>query len=218
MVFKMILSDNRKELKIVLNTPSDFFKANTFLIKNNFNLNYPSRFINSFYFDNNYIDHKLSIEGITPRKKIRIRAYGNYKNFNINFCNLEKKSTLENSKKKITMKWNEIKLMQSFNNNELLNVKKLILNKILQPTICVSYFRKYFINNFNVRCTLDSKIEFFYFRIVNDKIEKLSQYSFNKKNVLEIKSDKYADNFLEKIDLNWQRFSKYSSGISSISS
>ena len=155
---------------------------------------------------------------IEARKKIRIRAYGNYKNFNINFCNLEKKSTLENSKKKITKKWNEIKLMQSVENNELLNVKKLILNKILQPTICVSYFRKYFINNFNVRCTLDSKIEFFYFRIVNDKIEKLSQYSFNKKNVLEIKSDKYADKFLEKIDLNWQRFSKYSSGISSISS
>ena len=28
------------------------------------------------------------------------------------------------------MKWNEIKLMQSVENNELLNVKKLILNKI----------------------------------------------------------------------------------------
>ena len=47
--------------------------------------------INSFYFDNNFIDHKLSIEGLTPRKKIRLRIYGNSKSFLIKNCNLEKK-------------------------------------------------------------------------------------------------------------------------------
>ena len=64
----MILSDNERT-KNSSKYSTDFLKQ-TLFIKNNFNLNYPSRFINSFYFDNNYIDHKLSIEGITPRKKL----------------------------------------------------------------------------------------------------------------------------------------------------
>ena len=44
---------------------------------------YPTRIINSVYFDNyNYSMYNESIEGVTPRKKIRLRSYDNNFAFN----------------------------------------------------------------------------------------------------------------------------------------
>ena len=50
---------------------------------------YPSRQINSIYFDtNNFKDFKNNFEGTVPRKKVRIRFYGN--NYDIkNFFKLK---------------------------------------------------------------------------------------------------------------------------------
>ena len=62
---------------------------------------YPTRLIKSVYFDNqNFSAYRESIEGVVPRKKIRIR---NYPNTSINF-NLEIKINSINGKFKTTKK------------------------------------------------------------------------------------------------------------------
>ena len=44
---------------------------------------YETRQINSIYFDNSkYTIYDDSVEGISPRKKIRVRFYGNFKDNN----------------------------------------------------------------------------------------------------------------------------------------
>ena len=66
----------RSEIKIIWND-FNIFNARNFIISSNAINLYPNRKINSVYFDNiqkqMYFD---SVEGIIPRKKIRIRYYG----------------------------------------------------------------------------------------------------------------------------------------------
>ena len=60
----MMESETRKELKILLENSSEKIKVFNFLTKYGFFIHHPSRFINSFYFDNNFIDHKLRFLGM----------------------------------------------------------------------------------------------------------------------------------------------------------
>ena len=54
----------------------NFFEFKKYLFKNNLKQLYRPRKINSLYFDNYYLGmYHDSIEGITPKKKIRIRNY-----------------------------------------------------------------------------------------------------------------------------------------------
>ena len=69
----------RIEEKLMISKSSllDFKK---FIFAKNAKLLYPKRIINSLYFDNeNYQMYDDSIEGLVPRKKIRIRHYPNEK-------------------------------------------------------------------------------------------------------------------------------------------
>ena len=59
------------------------FQLRNWIIKNKGTILHPSRIINSVYFDNkDYSMYNQSMEGVLPRKKIRLRTYG--KNFDIN--------------------------------------------------------------------------------------------------------------------------------------
>ena len=61
------------------------------LIDNNFNILYPERVVSSIYFDNDSMEsYRDTKEANTPRKKIRIRSYGNDA-----FKDLSKKIKLE---------------------------------------------------------------------------------------------------------------------------
>ena len=213
----MTQNESRQELKLVLRNSIDLIKINSFLIQNGFNIKYPSRTINSFYFDNDFMDHNLSMEGITPRKKIRIRNYGNSKVFNLIDCNLEKKITLANGKLKITKKWKDLNGSNNYKNIEMSAYKGQILKKTLTPTIGITYFRNYYVNQVGVRCTLDKNIRYNFFKLIHDKIKITNTGNMDKRQIFEIKSKNDANLLLEKIDLNWQRFSKYSSGISRLS-
>ncbi len=210
-------SENRQELKIVIRNRTDFLKISNFIVQNNFNIHHPSRLINSFYFDNDFKDHEHSIEGITPRKKIRIRAYGYSKNFKLDACNLEKKITFSNGKFKIIKKWNKLKKNDSLMNVKMLTHKNQILKKILIPTICVTYLRDYYVNLKGVRCTIDKDIKYSFFKMYEDNIEIKNIINIERRKVFEIKNKKNTELLLEKIDLHWQRFSKYSNGISRLS-
>ena len=65
----------RTENKFILPINKNFEFKN-WLIKNKYSTLYKKRSINSIYFDTkNFMIYKDSIEGTTPRKKIRIRTY-----------------------------------------------------------------------------------------------------------------------------------------------
>ena len=83
-------------------------KKNIFLNfkKNNISKLYDNRVINSVYFDNNKFEiYHDSVEGISPRKKIRLRYYGDSLKFkNLKELLLEKKYTNFTGRSKISKK------------------------------------------------------------------------------------------------------------------
>ena len=121
-----------------------------FLILNGFRKHFPCREICSLYFEtNNLLFYINAEEGITPRKKVRIRTY------NANFSGpdfyLEEKRTLHSYKTKTSKKISLQQLNQYISGG--------LLDKsfgLLTPNVFVTYNRLYFYNQvLNIRVTLD---------------------------------------------------------------
>ena len=111
------------------------------------------RRITSIYFDNdNFRIYEDSIEGIVPRKKIRLRTYNNFNFTTVNDIYLENKfSSIEGRYKTV---------------KKIKNFDRLMFNGfleaqygIIKPKIKVDYYRKYFQCN-NMRFTLDKCINY----------------------------------------------------------
>ena len=164
---------------------------------------YPPRLINSVYFDNKLKMYLDSVEGVVPRKKIRIRTYN--KNFFLksNSYKKEIKSTYYNYREKISKNF-DIK-------SKSLNI--YIYDKdygVCKPILNVNYFRNYFELN-KVRITLDENI--IYNCIKNNYISEFGVRDNEK--VIEIKSlnlNQY-DYLKDLIPLSRSRFSKYCRGV-----
>ena len=74
----------RKEEKLRV-ASSKIFELKKWIEENNGFKIFPSRIINSIYFDNeDYSMYNQSMEGVTPRKKIRLRTYEKDFSFNKN--------------------------------------------------------------------------------------------------------------------------------------
>ncbi len=163
---------------------------------------YPKRFIKSIYFDNpNFSIYNESIEGIVPRKKIRIRTYSNSNIYDKkNQFNLEYKiNSVEGRYKTVEQNVEYIKLIK---NGMFDNEYGLIF-----PIVEISYNREYY-SIFNLRITLDTKINY---KLFKDRHMSLS----DEECILEVKSNNLANiNF---IDQNFSfmktRFSKYCNAI-----
>ena len=163
---------------------------------------YPDREIYSIYFDNkNFQTYLDSIEGVVPRKKIRLRTY-DFINENINNFNLEIKKTLSFGRLKKSQKCEKTKSL-------LRNGLFFKDYGICYPKIIVRYVRSYFQLS-NIRVTLDTKIAFkkFYFK------NKLSFKNFDLV-VAEIKSSSsnHINEINNKLPFEKTRFSKYSFGV-----
>ena len=160
---------------------------------------YEPRIIKSIYFDNNtYSMFAESEEGVHPRKKIRIREYGNSTNSDILF---EKKlSTFEGRFK--TSK----KIDQTSKKNIL---KKGYYDKkygICSPKLIVVYNRSYY-KLFGIRITQDKQMEYFNHNNINKKVS-------DPLVVFEIKSSIYDSiEILDRYIGSKSRFSKYSRAI-----
>ena len=138
----------RIENKYQLSTPK-LYELFIFLQDSSAKEMYPTRLIKSIYFDNqNFSAYRESIEGVVPRKKIRIR---NYPNTSANF-NLEIKINSIDGKFKTTK--NDIDFI-----NILKNGYHDCNYGLCYPVVEVSYFRKYF-SIFNLRVTLDTSISY----------------------------------------------------------
>jgi len=192
--------ENKYQLEI--NKLSNFYK---FLNDNSANIIYPKRFITSVYFDNQSLTaYNDSIEGVTPRKKIRVRSYPDYYNLKkIKKFNLE-------------IKINSVEGKFKINQNDI-DFKKIIKNGYYDssyglcfPNVEVSYFREYF-SVFNVRITLDISI-------VYKEFNKKKIIPYNKSIIVEVKSNNLDNNnhIESKIHFQKIRFSKYCNAIESV--
>ena len=180
------------------------FEFKKWLFLNNAKIIYPSRIINSIYYDNNLRMYNDSNEGIVPRKKLRIRTYGTR-----NFFSSKKGFKKELKITYYNYRYKEVK-------NFIFNKNKIFFGVYDQfyghckPNLNVSYKRNYYFI-FNTRFTLDEEIE--YRKIKNSK---LSNFRIKDKDfVVEIKSNKInnTDYLKDILPLPRSRFSKYCKGI-----
>lgn len=160
---------------------------------------YEERKVMSIYFDNFNKDiYNDSIEGLTPRKKIRVR---NYPDNNDNFFLLENKISSIEGRFKTSKKISK-KFFDHIKNNGLFDKKY----GVCKPILNVGYDREYLIKD-NVRITLDTNI--FYNLYKNEKIKN------DKDIVVELKTsiNQNIDDLFEKFPFQEIRFSKYCNGI-----
>jgi hypothetical protein len=162
---------------------------------------YLKRKINSIYFDNKFFESYLdSEEGSVPRKKIRLRFYGEKNIYTAEKIFLEKKITSIEGKSKIV--------------EEKLNLKDYLEEGLVDynygicyPTLAISYYREYYQKE-NIRITFDTLIEY-------ENFDKSLNTMREKSNIMEIKCLNTENNdFIERnFPLQKIRFSKYCSGI-----
>ena len=196
----------RFEEKIKLDNKKIFF-FKEWLNKNKANNIYPDREIYSIYFDNKeFQTHQDSIEGVVPRKKIRLRTY-NFDNKKVNNFNLEIKKTLSFGRTKKSHTVNQ-------DNNLLRNGLLLKDYGLCYPKIIVKYIRSYYQLS-RIRVTLDRNISFKKFNLKNK-----SKIFFNNFElvVAELKADSinHINEINNQLQFEKTRFSKYCYGIEEI--
>lgn len=189
----------RTEQKFAL-TSFQILKARKHLKDSGFKLLFPERSVNSSYFDTQKLRcFEESEEGLLPRKKIRLRHYGDQK------FNLETKiSSIEGrfkTAKTISKSHYERLLKHGYMDNFYGNVL---------PKINIQYDREYFVRG-DIRVTIDSNL--LYKRFGKENGLNISNLS-----ILEIKIDKLAVPHIIDSLFPFQRvrYSKYSEAIKAL--
>ena len=189
----------RKEDKFRLSY-SDMVKIQDHLLSLGMKELYPSRVINSCYFDNDSLTlfHE-SEEGVLPRKKIRIRWYDKV----MSFTKEIKTSSIEGRFKSLK-KTPKLKHLDDVLNSQYFDSSY----GILKPSLLVSYERQYF--SFKLlRITFDRNISYRYLKYSSDVITK------DNETVMEVKTPiDCSDDYIKSIITQpTERFSKYSRGL-----
>jgi len=158
-------------------------KKNTINFLNNFNFYsaHPNRKINSIYLDTyNFDDFIDGEEGTVPRKKVRIRWYGDLeikKDLNQNY-QLEIKKTETNERSKQVIKY--------FGKIEnILNVAKKYYKQQRKPLLIVSYSRQYYEDSKNNRITVDTDLSY---AKLDDNLNFTNKF-YSNDNIIELKND-----------------------------
>ncbi|MDC1158914.1 VTC domain-containing protein [Pelagibacteraceae bacterium] len=194
----------RREIKATL-SKSKLFQLINWIYDQKGEILYPERTINSVYFDNlNLNMYHQSVEGVLPRKKIRLRTYNSENSLN----EIKKKSSLEF---KISSVEGRFKISK---NKFLLNDKHFSINDkdygTCYPVLNVIYKRLYFKIN-NIRLTIDRDINY---KVV--KNYKIFPYIIRDNlNVVELKYQKtdLDQKVFDFFPFQFNRFSKYCRGI-----
>ena len=185
------------------------------LLNKNFYEVYNSRRINNIYFDTYHFNSVTeNLEGLSNRKKTRVRWYGNSFDMSLKTIEVKIKNEFLNRKEKLDLGRFKINNFSSINSDvkflkdEILVKNISFYNEIVDtiPTLYNSYERLYFYNPIeNIRITIDNDL-FFYSPITKSKY-------YEKELIIEAKFDKktfFLNNFQ---NLNLTRYSKYVKGI-----
>lgn len=207
---------NRFERKWVYKS-SDHLSLINELIKSNlfFSKQYPNRKVNSLYFDDtNYSSIIENLDGVSEKKKVRLRWYGQSNQLLNPTLEIKSKKGFETTKE--ISKIHELDGLK-FNNFENLEFIKLRVNskiktkKIIYPVLTTNYEREYFVSNNNkVRATVD-------YNLKSINVGNFSQIdlikNFNPSCILELKYstniDKFVRQNLKEVTLRLSRNSKF---------
>ena len=193
-----------KKLELKKNEYLSFLK---WLKINNATVLFPERIVCSRYFDTYGLKmFRDTLEGITPRKKLRIRTYGSYIFEEcLNKYNLEIKFNKDNDRFKEIIE--DLDLVEFMSNPYYLSGYGFCY-----PSLDISYKREYFLID-GIRVTIDSEI------LYNNKgiIKTIHQKElFDNKYVVELKAEANNNSdLLENFNFIKTRFSKYGRGINS---
>jgi len=188
----------RKEIKLRLNK-SKVYDFKDMLSSRGADILYPKRIISSLYFDTiNKKCHTDSIEGVAPRKKVRIRSYpGADKKIFL----FEKKISSSEGRFKISKK---ISLTEANRITTFGHFDKMYGH--MKPIMHIEYIREYYKYK-NYRITIDNKIIYKFFKKKFFKNDPMSvvELKYNTK----IEDDSIINSFSNKTT----RFSKYCNGL-----
>ena len=172
----------------------------SFLNKQHAKTLYDSRVVQSLYFENlNYDIFKDSLEGIVPRKKIRIRNYPLDKK-KLYFFETKISSVEGRFKKKRQINIDEIK---KYKNYGIYDTQY----GVCYPKLYVNFLREYYLIDDNLRLTIDKDIKFQKYN---------TNYTKSDNNIIvELKAPMKVDTDLiaKKFSMKKTRFSKYCNGI-----
>ena len=184
------------------------------LIRSNlfFRTQYPARNVNSVYFDTyNYTSIRQNLDGVSNKKKIRIRWYGNKDIITNPVLEIKSKKGFETKKESSSIKeLDNVKLSDLDIIKEKLN-KKLKSKKIINPILTTHYEREYFISlNGKIRATVDYNLKSIF---LNNSIQIDIVKNFKNTCILEFKYstslDKYVRENLKDITLRLSKNSKF---------
>jgi|TARA_B110000211_G_scaffold159636_1_gene180728 SPX domain protein involved in polyphosphate accumulation len=191
----------RTEEKLYIKS-ENLIQFKEFLAKKSVKKIHHPRIIESLYFDNLNLDmHNDSIEGLVPRKKIRIR---NYPQDNDKKIYLE----IKNSSVEGRFKTRKIIDLNDFEKYKSLGIFDNQYG-VCHPKLYVKYIREYSILN-DVRISIDKEIEYIDFN---------TNFKFNdNKIIVELKTsiNKNLDELREDYPMQRIRFSKYCFGVQSL--
>ena len=199
------------------------FKSNNYLALINslirsklfFKKHFPKRRVNSIYFDTlDYISIRQNLDGVSNKKKIRIRWYGEQKKLVKPVLEIKSKKGSETTKE--SFKINELNDL-SFPNLKNLEIIKNVINskihskKTIHPILTTNYDREYFIsNNGKIRATIDYNLKSIYLKNLS-QIDIVKNFSLAC--ILELKYstklDKYVRKNLKNITLRLSKNSKF---------
>ena len=198
----------------------DSILDNTYLFSEIFH----GRQVNNIYFDDIfYSAYHSNIEGLSERKKYRVRWYGQLFG-NIKDPVLEAKVRKSNLGTKFHFNINNFEIQERFDSNILKsifnesNLPDDINNElsILAPSLINSYYRKYYLSrNGLYRVTIDRNLAYYY---VIPNIDSVLTKNDQKGIVVELKyaleDDKSVDNITNQFPFRLARNSKYVKGFS----
>ena len=180
-----------------------------------FRTQYPLRKVNSIYFDTNkYTSIRENLDGVSSKKKIRIRWYGDKNIIKNGMIEIKSKKGFETKKESMS-----IRELHDLNLFKLKNLKILkdILNtklknkKIIYPILTTHYEREYFISlNGRIRATIDYNLKSVF---LNNSSQIDIIKNFKNICILELKYptslDKYVRKNLKDISLRLSKNSKF---------
>ena len=184
------------------------------LIRSNlfFRTHYPSRNVNSIYFDTyNYTSIRQNLDGVSNKKKIRVRWYGNKDIIANPVLEIKSKKGFETKKESSSIKeLDNIKLSDLDIIREKLN-KKMKSKKIINPILTTHYEREYFVSlNGKIRATVDYNLKSIF---LNNSTQIDIVKNFKNICILEFKYstslDKYVRENLKDITLRLSKNSKF---------